>query len=185
MTGRCVIQRLNFHDLPGIVDAAREIGLDRLSFLAADVSSEAFNRPGGWDGERVAEVALSATEAAEFEQVLERAFETHAGDFRSGFVAESPAKLRRLARYFRALNGDGDFPAVACDAPWVSTVVEADGSVRPCFFHPVLGNLRERPLAEILNSSEAVEFCRRLDVSRDPICRRCTCSLKLGRLDSA
>ncbi len=35
----------------------------------------------------------------------------------------------------------------ACDAPWVSAVVEANGDVRPCFFHAVIGNVREHPLA--------------------------------------
>ena len=53
VTGRCTVQRANFHVLRSTVRAAREIGLDHISFLAADVSSDAFNRPGGWDDERV------------------------------------------------------------------------------------------------------------------------------------
>ena len=58
VTGRCTVQRSNFANLREIVAAAHTIGLDRISFLAADVSSDAFNRPGGWDGERVGSVAL-------------------------------------------------------------------------------------------------------------------------------
>ena len=42
---RCVLQRNNFRDLPNIVDAAHEIGLNRISFMSVDVSSTAFNRP--------------------------------------------------------------------------------------------------------------------------------------------
>ncbi|HSM56920.1 MAG TPA: radical SAM protein [Candidatus Sulfomarinibacteraceae bacterium] len=177
---RCVLQRRNFHDLPRIIDAARELGLDQISFLAADVSSSAFNRPQGWNEERVTDVALSREEARRFEEVLEETFITHAADFESGFVAESPRKLRRLGQYFAALNGDAPFPPVTCNAPWVSTVVEADGTVRPCFFHRALGNIHEQPLEEILNAEEAIAFRRDLDMARDPICRKCVCTLHIG-----
>ncbi|MCW9065905.1 MAG: radical SAM protein, partial [Ignavibacteriaceae bacterium] len=34
ITARCVIQKENFDDFPNIVDAARELGLDQISFLA-------------------------------------------------------------------------------------------------------------------------------------------------------
>ncbi len=184
VTGRCVVQRANFRDLPNIVAAARDAGLDRISFLAADVASEAFNRPGGWDGERAGEVALSPEEAADFERVVERLIVERADDFGSGFIAESPDKLRRIGRYFRALHGDGELPRTVCNAPWVSAVIEADGAVRPCFFHPAQGNLSQGPLAEILNAPAAVAFRRGLDVEHDPICRRCVCTLHLGPLDA-
>src|SRR5262249_16141567 len=130
-----------------------------------------------------ADVALSRAEVAEFEGILERTIRDFADEFRAGFIAESPAKLRRLARYFAAINGDGDFPPTTCNAPWVSTVVEADGTVRPCFFHRALGNAREQPLAAILNSAEAIAFRRGLDVRTDPICRPCLCTLRRGPTD--
>jgi len=180
VTARCVVQRRNYADLPHVIDSARAIGLDGISFLAADVSTAAFNRPAPWGDERVADIALSPNEVAEFGRVVEETIAGRAGDFAAGFVAEDPAKLRRLPRYFAALNGDGAFPATTCNAPWVSTVVEADGTVRPCFFHRALGNIHERPLEEILNSDDAIAFRRGLDVSTDPICRKCVCTLHLG-----
>ncbi|HYM11884.1 MAG TPA: SPASM domain-containing protein, partial [Bryobacterales bacterium] len=67
--------------------------------------------------------------------------------------------------------------APRCNAPWVSAVVESDGTVRPCFFHQPVGSVRGRGLREVLNSPQAVEFRRSLDVSTNPICRRCVCSL--------
>jgi MoaA/NifB/PqqE/SkfB family radical SAM enzyme len=179
VTARCVLQRANYFDLPRIIDTARDLGLDQLSFLAADVSTDAFNRPTPWDEERVAEVALRPEEATDFERLVEAVIEQHREAFASAFIAESPEKLRRLPRYFAALNGDGDFPETVCNAPWVSAVVEADGTVRPCFFHRALGNLHEQPLEGILNSEEAVAFRRGLDVKRDPICRKCVCTLYL------
>ena len=44
VSGRSVLQKLNFRDFPRIIEAAKSIGLDRISFLAADVTSGAFNR---------------------------------------------------------------------------------------------------------------------------------------------
>jgi MoaA/NifB/PqqE/SkfB family radical SAM enzyme len=181
VTARCVIQRRNHFDLPNIIDAAHAMALDQVSFLAADVSSTAFNRPMPWGDERVSDVALSPNEVSEFERLLENTIVAYAADFASGFIAEDPEKLRRIYRYFAALNGMvGDFPETICNAPWVSTVVEADGAVRPCFFHRPLGNIHEQRLDAILNSAESVAFRRDLDVKRDPICRKCVCTLHLG-----
>ena len=179
VTGRCVLQRRNYADLPNIVDSAHELGLDQISFLAADVSSEAFNRPNGWDGDRVSDIALSRGEATEFAAIVERLIAERPDDFASEYIAESPAKLRRLPCYYAALNGDASFPPVHCNAPWVSTVVEADGTVRPCFFHRPLGNLNEQPLDEILNAPEAIAFRSSLDMASDPICQKCVCTLHL------
>lgn len=180
ITARCVVQRANFRDLPRIVETARELGLDQISFLAADVSSEAFNRPHGWSRERIAEVALSGGEARELSRLIERLLVDFEAEFESRFIAEGPDKMRRIGRYFRALAGDGEMPVNRCNAPWVSTVVEARGEVRPCFFHRPLGNLRAGTLEQILNSNEAVSFRRNLDVTTDPICRVCVCTLNLA-----
>jgi MoaA/NifB/PqqE/SkfB family radical SAM enzyme len=181
VTGRCVLQRTNFRDLPNIIEAAHEIGLDRISFMPVDVSSSAFNRPVPWEEPRVAEVALDRDQTAEFNVLVEDTIASRAVDFASGFVAENPDKLRRLPRYFAALHGDAEFPATVCNAPWVSTVVETDGDVRPCFFHKPLGNIHERPLEAILNSPAAIDFRKNLDVNADPTCRACVCTLSLGR----
>jgi MoaA/NifB/PqqE/SkfB family radical SAM enzyme len=104
---------------------------------------------------------------------------THARDFASRFVAETPDKLRRLPRYYAAQHGLGEFPSIVCNAPWASAVVEADGAVRPCYFHPVVGNIREKSLRAIL-THEMVAFRRGLDVAHDATCRRCVCTLQVG-----
>ena len=180
VTGRCVLQRQNYADLPNIVAAAHEIGLDEISFLAADVSTDAFNRPELWADDRISDVALSPNEVEQFMQVMEETLQRYATDVASGYIAESAEKLRRIPRYYAALNGYGDFPLVTCNAPWVSTVIESDGTVRPCFFQPAHGNIHDTPLIEILNSDEAVAFRRQLDIERDAICRKCVCTLHLS-----
>lgn len=176
---RCVIQRRNYRILPCIIDAAHRLTLDQISFLAVDVSTMAFNRPTPWVHDRVATVALSLEEIEGFERIVEETIRAYAEDFASGFIAESPEKLRRLPRYFRALTGQGNFPETVCNAPWVSTVIEADGTVRPCFFHRPLGNIHQQSLATIINSEGAMAFRRHLDVTSDPICRKCVCTLHL------
>ncbi|HVT59860.1 MAG TPA: radical SAM protein [Thermoanaerobaculia bacterium] len=179
VAGRCTVQRLNFRHLRATVAAARELGLERISFLAADVSTDAFNRPGSWGPERVEQVALAEEELPLLAAELAALAREHARDFADGFILESPEKLRRrLLQYYAALHGQGDFHPNVCNAPWVSTVIEADGTVRPCFFQPALGNLhREGSLGAILNSPAALAWRRGLDVQRDAICRKCVCTL--------
>lgn len=177
ISGRCTVQRANFRELRATMAAARDLGLDRLSFLAADVTSEAFNRSGGWEADRASEVALRSEDLP----ILAAELDALASECTDGFLAESPAKLRgRLLQHFSALLGEGDFAPVDCNAPWVSAVVEADGTVRPCFFQPPLGNLRQAgSLDALLNSPAAIAWRQGLDTRRDEICRRCVCSLSL------
>jgi len=104
---------------------------------------------------------------------------SHKEDFDSGFVAESAEKIRNILRHYRALNDNDSFPEKECNAPWVSAVVEADGSVRPCFFHASYGNIHDGSLESILNSEHAVSFRENLDMDTDPTCRRCVCTLNM------
>jgi MoaA/NifB/PqqE/SkfB family radical SAM enzyme len=120
-------------------------------------------------------VGLGTEELAALEAEIESlASENQCGDF----VAESPEKLRRIVRHFRAHLGLDETVAPLCNAPWVSVVVETDGIVRPCFFHRPVGKLDAlNSLKDVLNGTEAVRFRSGLDVASNPICRRCVCSL--------
>lgn len=174
IAARCTVQRMNCGHLEAAVESARGLGLTGISFLAADVTSEAFNRPGGWTHTRQTTVSLSYEDIAALDQQIENLL----GVNNDGYVAESPDKLRRIARHFRAYLGEIEPVAPRCNAPWVSVVVESDGTVRPCFFHPAIGTASETtPLLSVINGKRGVEFRRSLDVSTNPICRRCVCSL--------
>ncbi len=185
VSGRCTVQRQNFRTLRATVEAARELALDRISFLAADVSTDAFNRPEAWDAERSAGVALSEDDLPPLRAELEAMERECQREFAAGFVVESPDKLRRrILQYYEALAGRGDFSPIECNAPWVSSVIEADGTVRPCFFQPPLGNVFDAPsFSAILNSEEAVAWRQGLDTTRNAICRKCVCSLALRESD--
>ncbi|MCH7723235.1 MAG: radical SAM protein [Bacteroidetes bacterium] len=182
VTARCVVQKVNFKDLPNIVDVAKDIGLDQISFLNADVSTDAFNRPDLWEDDKVKEVRLSHDEVDQFKEIIEKLINTHSKDFKSGFIAETPEKLRRFYNYYAAFHGLCDFPTVTCNAPWVSAVIEADGSVRPCFFHAKIGNIEDSTLNELINSPGSISFRKNLDTTTNPICKKCVCSLNLSPL---
>ena len=179
VSGRATLHRANFRELPGLIEYAKSLGLDRISFLPADISSLGFGRETGpnRDLTPLLRLALEADEIDELEAIIERTITVYAADFQSGFVAESPEKLRRLPRYYAALRGAEPFPRVSCNAPWVSVVVEANGSVRPCFFHGSIGNVRETPIATIVGRNLRA-FRESFDVGANPVCVRCVCSLK-------
>jgi MoaA/NifB/PqqE/SkfB family radical SAM enzyme len=180
VTARATLHRLNFRELPRLVDLAKSMALDGISFLPADMSSSGFGRAAAPDETArtgLARLALDRDDIREFEAIVEHTIAHHAADFASGFIAEAPDKLRRLPRYYAAAAGDEPFPRVSCNAPWVSVVIEADGSVRPCFFQGSIGNIRRRPLDAIVTRNLAA-FRRSLDVGADPVCVRCVCSLK-------
>ena len=178
---RCTVQKRNFRMLRATVDAAHDICVDRISFLAADVSTSSFNRENQWEASRQGEVMLSASEIPELETELKQLAESAVNEFSSGFIHESPALLKRkLLDYYSALALKTAFPINECNAPWTSAVVEHDGTVRPCFFQKAYGNINEAGgLLNVLNSEESIRFRDNLDVRSDPICQRCVCTMSI------
>jgi MoaA/NifB/PqqE/SkfB family radical SAM enzyme len=177
ITARCTIQKANHPYLEETVRAAKNIGLDAVSFLAVDTSSDAFNRPLLWPVARQSEVALTSEEADAFEQQVEQLIATHSDDFATDFITETPQKLRKIVRTFRVHLGQAMAVAPRCNAPWVSAVVEIGGAVRPCFFHPPIGNLQSSDLESVLLGESARRFRDSLDVPNNSVCKRCVCSL--------
>jgi Fe-coproporphyrin III synthase len=174
---RTTVQKANHRHLRATAAAAKTIGFDSISFLAADLTSEAFNRPLIWPGDRQNEIALSVAEVAVLEDEIEQLIRQHADDIRCKYIAETPEKLRRIVGRFRAHLGQTAPTSPICNAPWVSSVVEVDGSVRPCFFHRSIGNIHSSTLEEVVNGEAARAFRQSLNVSENPTCRRCVCSL--------
>jgi MoaA/NifB/PqqE/SkfB family radical SAM enzyme len=179
VTGRSVIHKLNFRAWPLIIKAAMALELQQISFLPADVSSQAFNRETPWDAPRQGEIIISKQELHELDNVIGSILRDFSTEFDCRFIAESPAKLRKIYSYYSALHGLNEFPFKKCNAPWVSAVIEADGSVKPCFFHKAMGNIREEALHKILNGQEALSFRRSLDMDKDATCKQCVCYLNL------
>lgn len=180
ITCRTVIHRLNYAVWPKIIDSAKQLGLDQVSFLPADVSSHAFNREQLWDEGRQHEVLLTEDDLDQMNAVIDSLFVSHKNDFINKFIAESREKIRNIYFYYGAFYGRNEFPYKKCNAPWVSTVVEADGTVRPCFFHEPYGNIKTSTLDEIINSRDAIEFRKNLDIAKNETCVKCVCYLNLS-----
>ena len=178
LIARSVVQRDNAHAIGATIAAAGEIGFEEISFLAADVSSAAFNRAEPWTPSRAAEVVVSKNELSLLVSAIAQASESHRELLENGFVVGGRASLERIAQYYRALAGDAAFPKVQCNAPWISAVLEPGNTLRPCFFQPQYG-IASRDLADALNGETALAFRRRLNVSSNDTCRRCVCSLNL------
>ena len=174
---RSTVQRANFAFLRDTVAAAQQLRFDSISFLAADVSSSAFNRELVWPVERQNQIALAPAEIHTLEQEMELLIDQYGDKIRERFIVESAEKLRRIVRRFREYTGELLPESPICDAPWVSAVLEVDGSVRPCFFHHQVGSVSAHSLESAINSAAAQQFRKTLDVANNPICRRCVCSL--------
>ena len=177
LIARSVVQRGNFRSIEQTVASAHGIRFDELSFLGADVSSQAFNRPEPWPGERLAEVIVANEDLIDLQASIEKAVMALPDLFSCGFVVGGRASLDRIHDYYRAIARRSELPAVECNAPWVSAVLEPDGRMRPCFFHPPYEAVGD--LEGMLNSPQAIAFRQSLDVDRDETCRRCVCSLNL------
>lgn len=178
VTTRTTVQRQNYAELPQIIEAGLAADANAISFLAVDVSSEvAF-------GDRVANPqspALAPADVDAFAAVLDRVARDYAPAFASGRIAETPAKLRRMVRYFRAVNGEVGFAGPRCNAPHVSTVVEVDGRVRPCYFLPEVGRVdATTDLQSVLNGPAGVAMRAAYQRGERPECARCVCPLYKG-----
>lgn len=180
ITARTVIHRLNFRHWIAIVNSAMEMRLNQISFLPADVSSHAFNRAEIWNTDRQQNVLLHEEELPELQSVVDELIRYHHPAFEQHFIAESPEKLQKIYAYYAAFYGKNSFPYKKCNAPWVSTVIEADGTVRPCFFHEAMGNIRQHNLEAIINSESAIAFRKNLNMDTNSTCVKCVCYLNLS-----
>lgn len=179
ITSRTVIHRLNFENWPRIIDAAKTIGIDQVSFLPADISSSAFNRETPWSVERQMNIAIGKDELESLKNVIDHLLVHYTQDFDSLFIAESSQKIKDIYTYYCAIQGLCDFPYKKCNAPWVSAVIEADGNVKPCFFHPSVGSIHQKSFKNILNDNRALQFRKNLNMDVNETCKRCVCYLNL------
>ena len=172
---RVTVQRANYRQLPAFVDLARTLGARQVSFLAVDVvNAHAFGRASGAS----AEPALGAEDLPELERIIGRMERDYAAEFHSGFIAESPRKLRRILEYFGALRGRGVYPEVRCNAPEFSAVVDARGGVQPCYFiqgpQPASG---DKGLRARLESGPMSKLRADIRSGKRAECKTCVCSM--------
>jgi MoaA/NifB/PqqE/SkfB family radical SAM enzyme len=190
VTTRTTVQQRNFREIPQIIGAALAADVNSISFLTVDVSNPfAFGSRFPADlpltpvEHTPPSAALSADDLPELARILDTVEHHYADAFASRRMAESPAKLRRMVDYFGALLGLNAFPAVRCNAPHLSAVIEVDGSLRPCYFLPKVATVGARhavPLHDAINTPDALALRRAYRHGERPECERCVCPLYKG-----
>jgi len=177
---RTVVQKRNFRKMTAIVRSARDLGVSKISFLAVDARSEGFGRASRGPVVPGEELLLDAAEVLEFRSVIGDMARDCREEFSSSFIAEPPEKLMRMADYFDALNGNGEFPRTTCNAPMVSAVITSTGDLLPCYFLPRYGNIREAPLSRLLNGAEIRSTRRDVRAGTPAACKTCVCTLDVS-----
>lgn len=166
LIGRSVVSSRNAAVLDATVAAARSLGLDGISFLAADSTSDAFGgdpssrrflRPGEADVLAM-RAAISRLDAA--------------GDL-GRFVCEERDKLARIAADL--VTDHAERAAPACNAPEWSSVVEVDGALRPCFFQARVSRVGAGVSLAASRQSTAYATALRELGAGHPICGACVC----------
>ncbi|MCI0559333.1 MAG: SPASM domain-containing protein, partial [Nitrososphaera sp.] len=174
---RSVVQKKNFRVMSDMVELARSLHVDRISFLAADISSRAFNRENAGKIEHQPNIVLSKSETIEFRKLMEEFIARYGAEIRDGFIAENVQKLMHLAEYFEALSGTRPFPRNLCNAPMVSTVITSTGDVLPCYFLPPVGNIRTANIETLLNSNIMQQTRKSVRAYSLQRCQECVCTL--------
>jgi MoaA/NifB/PqqE/SkfB family radical SAM enzyme len=172
---RVTLQRANYHQLVDFVRQAHALGAQQISFVAVDVANpHAFGRTDGL----TADLALQAEDLPLLDELIERLEREHAQDFRSGFIADSPRRLRRIQQYFAAVCGLAPYPPVRCNVFDYSAVIGATGRVSPCFFisGPSLP-LQGGDLECLLNNGAMMALRESIRSGKRSECARCVCSL--------
>lgn len=189
---RVTLQRRNYRQLPAFVKLAKTLGARQVSFLAVDIANpHAFGRLDAYADD----LALWQEDLPIFEQLLCSLERDHTEDFRTGFIAESPQKLKRVLQYFAAVRARGPYPAVRCNAPEFSAVIGATGQVQPCFFISGppdaqlfgAGAPFDGDLASLLASRGMAELRSLIGSGGRAECKTCVCSMwrEMGSVSGA
>ncbi len=178
---RTVLQKNNFRELQAMIDMARSAGANRISFLAADVASEAFGRDIHGTTADEPGISLSEDEVNEFREIINLVIKDYSPDFFSGFISESPQKLMKLADYYGAIRGMNDFPVNLCNAPMVSAVITSTGNIHPCYFIESYGNVRQDEIKKLVNHETLKNVRNEVRNFNHPRCKTCVCTLNISK----
>ncbi len=176
---RTVVQKKNFRELLEMVELAKSLNVNRISFLAADVLSDAFGRDTRGAVAEDKSILPDKDEIAIFRNLVEEMIDRYGNEFNSGFISESPEKMLNIARYFEAAAGLSTYPRNYCNAPMVSAVITSTGQIHPCFFLPSYGNIREESFRGLVNNSEIKQVRRDVRAYKPERCKTCVCTLNV------
>ncbi|QEW22090.1 Cyclic pyranopterin monophosphate synthase 1 [Marinibacterium anthonyi] len=180
-----VVMRSNFREIPALLDLARSLDIQRISFQTMLLDDRNLTRE-PWLGQ---EVIRTPNDVADLRAVLETAaargrehdmdlvwsgfrdlFATHGLD--ADFLGEEDSTLTPDRPGRAAPAGDIPAPRIVtpdvppmpagagndatCSNPWYTMFVTENGDVSICFLSEPIGNLYRTPLVEIWNAPQAI-----------------------------
>jgi hypothetical protein len=148
----------------------------RISFLTADIDSGAFGRDSQGQVAPDQAMVMTGDEVKNFREVTNDVIHKFSSSFSSGFIAQSPEKMLHMVQYYEALIGMAPFPRNHCNAPMISAVITATGSVLPCFFLPTYGNVRESSVRDLLGKPQLRKTRNDVRAYSLKQCQRCVCT---------
>lgn len=173
---RNIIQRANFSELPMMIEFAKKLNVECVTFQPVDVCSEyAYGRPIGVKntGVEQSRIGLRVSDLKQFDDIIAETIRVFKMDMQNGFITESQSSFETMKKYFRAMLGVVDYPVSPCNLPCLSTIIDCEQSVRPCFFLPDFGKTNGKDFAELINCEKAIR-ARTDALSASKIaCKRC------------
>ncbi|MCL2099913.1 MAG: hypothetical protein FWH24_05720, partial [Oscillospiraceae bacterium] len=112
-------------------------------------------------------------EIYEFENIIEILQNKYKKDFELGIITESPEKLKLISQYFKAVIGKDNFPRFICNLPFYTSVIDYDLSLRPCFFLPSCGSVKNGNLIQCINNDEAKKIRKQILKNERKECAYC------------
>ena len=138
---RCMILDNNANELFDIVKLAADLGVNHISFLPVDLSSDnGFGRK-KWIKEQyqLQSKEIVIDELSEILNVQEW--------LQSGLIPNQGKNIKEMISYFQ-----GMLRYQICNAPDTSIVVEMNGDVKGCFFRKAIGNICTESIDFLMNS---------------------------------
>jgi radical SAM protein with 4Fe4S-binding SPASM domain len=178
---QCTINSRNYEHLEEMIQVARDLGADSLTFhnlifldqaqmeKQKEIDSLLGSSSKDWNGFVSAPGIDSAALDRKISQIRAGSY-PFAVDFYPNF-----SSCQRKAYYEDAGFIPTEYP-FRCLSPWLVAYIFPDGSVRPCLNSTYsFGNVRSKPFIRLWNSPEALRFRRLLRQRKAfPACVRCT-----------
>jgi len=170
--------RQNYAELPGVVAFAREHGVDYINFQPLHVVSNYHDAQAGDKSDMLPTREQIAHLPDYFQELAGLAR-------REGVRTNIPHVAPWMHQYFEHCQ-DGSslwmrrcLKDFSCLEIATKLFVDADGSVLPCALLPPAGNVREEPLAALIDKMRPVRLAIR-DGKFPPACNRCSCQMSIN-----
>lgn len=167
---RCVIQKKNYKRIYNIIDLAKNLKADKISFLPADVQSKnSFKRV---SGEKInkEDMVLNREENEEFKLIIKNIISS--AD-KNKILFHEGVDLLKIYRYYSILNKGSQFPKMRCNVPNFSLIVDNNLDLYPCFFTEKITGANK--INNILDVFEDKKFKKmKKNIFKNSIqCKRC------------